>query len=212
MNRRRTLANASTFEKYKKSTRRERFLAEVEQVVPWKELNALIDPFYPKAGKGRPPVGLERMLGIHFLQGWFNLSDPAAEEALYDMESMRRFVGIDLLRKGLPEGLVATNRLWITVDMARVDLDLFWLEHLDDAPPERLSSLCRQLLEGFSLPNAPEFDDWLRNARYRWSGRIRSAFIELARRRMEAGVWEAALYPLNLVAAGDEIDEEERIA
>ena len=113
-----------------------------------------------------------------------------------------------LLRKGLPEGVVATNRLWITVDMTRVDLDLFWLERLDDAPPERLSSLCRQLLEGFSLPNAPEFDDWLRNARYRWSGRIRSAFIELARRRMEAGEWEAALNPLNLVAAGDEIDEE----
>ena len=103
MNRRRTLANASTFEKYKKSTRRERFLAEVEQVVPWKELNALIDPFYPKAGKGRPPVGLERMLGIHFLQGWFNLSDPAAEEALYDMESMTRFVGIDLGNEPVPD-------------------------------------------------------------------------------------------------------------
>ena len=95
MNRQRTLANASTFEKYKKPTRREKFLAEMEQVVPWKELNALIDPFYPKAGKGHPPVGLERMLRIHFLQSWFNLSDPAAEEALYDIESMRRFVGID---------------------------------------------------------------------------------------------------------------------
>jgi IS5 family transposase len=55
MNRRRTLANTSTFEKYKKPTRRERFLAEMERVVPWKELNSLIEPFYPKAGKGRPP-------------------------------------------------------------------------------------------------------------------------------------------------------------
>ena len=103
MNRRKTLADASTFEKYKKPTKREKFLAEMERVVPWKELYALIDPFYPKAGKGRPPVGLERMLRIHFLQSWFNLSDPAAEEALYDMESMRRFVGIDLGNEPVPD-------------------------------------------------------------------------------------------------------------
>ena len=103
MNRQKTLANASTFEKYKKPTKREKFLAEMERVVPWKELYALIDPFYPKAGKGRPPVGLERMLRIHFLQSWFNLSDPAAEEALYDMESMRRFVGIDPGNEPVPD-------------------------------------------------------------------------------------------------------------
>ena len=103
MNRRRTLAKASTFEKYKKPTRREKFLAEMEQVVTWKELNALLDPFYPKVGKGRPPVGLERMLRIHFLQSWFNLSDPAAEEALYDIESMRRFVGIELGNEPVPD-------------------------------------------------------------------------------------------------------------
>ena len=103
MNRQKTLANASTFEKYKKPTKREKFLAEMERVVPWKELYSLIEPFYPKAGKGRPPVGLERMLRIHFLQSWFNLSDPAAEEALYDMESMRRFVGIDLGNEPVPD-------------------------------------------------------------------------------------------------------------
>ena len=103
MNRQKTLANASTFEKYKKPTKREKFLAEMERIVPWKELYALIEPFYPKAGKGRPPVGLERMLRIHFLQSWFNLSDPAAEEALYDMESMRRFVGIDLGNEPVPD-------------------------------------------------------------------------------------------------------------
>ena len=103
MNCQKTLANASTFEKYKKPTKREKFLAEMERVVPWKELYALIDPFYPKAGKGRPPVGLERMLRIHFLQSWFNLSDPGAEEALYDMESLRRFVGIDLGNEPVPD-------------------------------------------------------------------------------------------------------------
>jgi len=75
----------------------------MERVVPWKELYALIEPFYPKPGKGRPPVGLERMLRIHFLQSWFNLSDPGAEEALYDMESMRRFVGIDLGNEPVPD-------------------------------------------------------------------------------------------------------------
>ena len=103
MNRQKTLANASTFEKYKKPTKREKFLAEMERVVPWKELYSLIEPFYPKAGKGRPPVGLERMLRIHFLQSWFNLSDPGAEEALYDMESLRRFVGIDLGNEPVPD-------------------------------------------------------------------------------------------------------------
>ena len=103
MNCQKTLATASTFEKYKKPTKREKFLAEMERVVPWKELYALIEPFYPKAGKGRPPVGLERMLRIHFLQSWFNLSDPGAEEALYDMESLRRFVGIDLGNEPVPD-------------------------------------------------------------------------------------------------------------
>lgn len=104
MNRQKTFANASTaFEKYKKSTKREKFLAEMKRVVPWKELYSPIEPFYLKPGKGRPPIGLERMLRIHFLQSWFNLSDPGAEETLYDMESMRRFVGIDLGNEPVPD-------------------------------------------------------------------------------------------------------------
>ena len=92
------------FEQYRKSTRREQFLAEMERVVPWKELCAVIEPHYPKVdGAGRPPVGLERMLRIYFLQQWFNLSDPAVEEALYDSTSMRAFVGIDLGREPAPD-------------------------------------------------------------------------------------------------------------
>lgn len=98
-----TLANATTFGKHRRTTRREKFLAEMEQVVPWKLLCSLIEPFYPKPGKGRPPIGLERMLRIHFLQSWLNLSDPAAEEVLYDIESMRRFVGIDLGNEPVPD-------------------------------------------------------------------------------------------------------------
>lgn len=94
--RQQTLAEEG-FERYRKPTRREQFLAEMEQVIPWRDLCKVIYPFYPKQqGSGRPPVGLERMLRIHFLQHWFNLSDPAVEESLYDSRAMRRFVGIDL--------------------------------------------------------------------------------------------------------------------
>lgn len=94
---------ASPFEPYRKPTRRERFLAEMDRVVPWGELCALIEPVYPKAGNGRPPMGLERMLRLYFVQQWFNLSDPGAEEALYESGSMCRFVGIDLGREPAPD-------------------------------------------------------------------------------------------------------------
>ncbi|MCL4747848.1 MAG: IS5 family transposase, partial [Burkholderiaceae bacterium] len=99
-----TLA-ANDFERFRKPTRREKFLAEMNTVVPWAELAAVIEPYYPKATRagGRPPVGLERMLRIHCLQLWFNLSDPAVEEALYDSLAMRSFVGIDLGREPVPD-------------------------------------------------------------------------------------------------------------
>jgi len=101
--RQQTLAEEG-FEKYRKPTRREQFLNEMDQVIPWAELSAVIEPFYPKGeGRGRPPIGVERMLRIHFLQHWFNLSDPAVEEALYDSRAMRRFVGIDLGREPAPD-------------------------------------------------------------------------------------------------------------
>lgn len=91
------------FERYVKKTRRAEFLEQMEQVVPWGKLGALIEPHYPKAGNGRPPVGVERMLRMYFLQQWFNLSDPAVEEALYDSTGMRQFVGIDLGREPVPD-------------------------------------------------------------------------------------------------------------
>jgi IS5 family transposase len=92
------------FEKFRKPTRREQFLSEMDQIIPWRDLCKVIKPFYPKPkGAGRRPVGLERMLRIHFLQHWFNLSDPAVEEALYDSRAMRRFVGIDLGREPVPD-------------------------------------------------------------------------------------------------------------
>ena len=97
------------FDRFGKTTRRGAFLAEMEQVVPWRRLYDLIEPFYPKPGKGRRPVGLDRMLRIYFLQHWFSLSDPSAEEALYDSEIMRRFVGIDLGREPAPDETTILN-------------------------------------------------------------------------------------------------------
>lgn len=91
------------FERYAKKTRRAEFLEEMELVVPWADLVALVEPHYPKAGNGRRPVGVERMLRMYFLQQWFNLSDPAVEEALYDSPLMREFVGIDLGREAVPD-------------------------------------------------------------------------------------------------------------
>ena len=95
--------SAGGFERYGKTTRRAAFLAEMNRVVPWAKLCAVVEPVYPKAGNGRPPIGLERMLRIYFLQQWFNLSDPAVEEALYDSLAMRDFVGIDLGREPAPD-------------------------------------------------------------------------------------------------------------
>lgn len=97
-----TLATAG-FERYARTTRRAAFLAEMEAIVPWARLCALIAPYYPKRGNGRPPLPLERMLRIHFLQHWFNLSDPAMEEALYESPSLRGFAGVDLGAEPAPD-------------------------------------------------------------------------------------------------------------
>jgi transposase len=103
MSEQRTLAGEAWSRK-KKVTRREQFLAEMNAVIPWTRLTALIAPHYPRGRKrGRPPMPLERMLRIYFLQQWFNLSDPAAEDALYDSETMRRFVGVELGEDALPD-------------------------------------------------------------------------------------------------------------
>ncbi len=93
----------------KKQTKREKFLFEMDRVVPWEKLLALIEPHYPKAGNGRRPVGLERMLRIYFLQQWYGLSDPGIEEALYDMESVRRFAAIELGEEEIPDETTILN-------------------------------------------------------------------------------------------------------
>lgn len=92
------------FDRKKKLTRRERFLAEMDAVVPWSTLLAVIEPHYLKAGRcGRPPMPLETMLRIYFMQQWYALSDPAMEDALYEIESMRRFARLDLADDAMPD-------------------------------------------------------------------------------------------------------------
>src|ERR1035437_7959561 len=91
-----TLASQTSFEKHGRKSKRELFLDHMEQVVPWSELLALVEPHYPKAGNGRQPVGVAIMLRTYFLQQWFSLSDPGMEEAFYESPVLRRFAGVDL--------------------------------------------------------------------------------------------------------------------
>lgn len=93
----------------KKRTRREEFLEEMDRVIPWEELLKVIGEHYPKAGKGRHPMPLERMLRIYFMQQWYGLSDPGMEDALYDIESMRRFAHIDLQSDVIPDETTILN-------------------------------------------------------------------------------------------------------
>jgi IS5 family transposase len=92
------------FEPYRRPTKRDVFLQTMEQIVPWPQLCTVVEPHYPKGQGGRPPVGLERMLRMHFVQHGFNLADEACEEALLDSSALRRFVGIDLGCERVPDG------------------------------------------------------------------------------------------------------------
>jgi IS5 family transposase len=104
-----TLARQAEFQRYTKKTRREQFLDEMEAVMPWAELRALVEPHYSKGETGRKPVGLDIMLRVYFLQQWFALSDPGVEDALYESAVLRRFVGIDLGRAPAPDETTILN-------------------------------------------------------------------------------------------------------
>jgi len=98
-----SLETVRGFQAHGRPTRKAQFLARMETLVPWGEFCALIEPHYPKAGNGRPPLGLERMLRMYFVANWFNLADQACEEALYDVPVFRDFCRIDLGREGVPD-------------------------------------------------------------------------------------------------------------
>ena len=104
-----TLAAIKGFEKHSRSTRKAEFLARMESLMPWAEFCALIEPHYPKAGNGWPPVGLERILRMYCIANWFNLSDVACEDALYDVPVFREFCRIDLGRERVPDATTLMN-------------------------------------------------------------------------------------------------------
>jgi hypothetical protein len=118
-----TLAVASDagFEPYRRRTRRDEFLQMMDRIIPWAELCAVVQPHYAKGLGGRPPIGLERMLRMLFVQHWFNLADEACEDALYDMPSLCHFVGIDLGRERAPDGttLLKFRRLLEDKDLGK---------------------------------------------------------------------------------------------
>ena len=87
----------------KKKTKREEFLEIMEEIIPWDEWVGVIEPYYPKGKRGRPPMGIEKMLRMYLLQIWFNLSDPATEDAIYDSYAMRKFTGIDFMTETVPD-------------------------------------------------------------------------------------------------------------
>jgi IS5 family transposase len=104
-----TLAAVKGFEVHGRATRKAEFLARMQTLVPWAEFCALIEPHYPKAGNGRPPVGLERMLRMYLIANWFNLADEACEDALYDIPAFRDFCHIDLGRERVPDATTLLN-------------------------------------------------------------------------------------------------------
>ncbi len=91
------------YSRRKKQTRREKFLGEMNRLVPWEKWVAAIEPYYPQGLRGRPPVGLEKMLRMYLLQEWFHLSAAAVEETIYDSYAMRTFMGVDFLESGVPD-------------------------------------------------------------------------------------------------------------
>ncbi|MCM8627220.1 IS5 family transposase [Accumulibacter sp.] len=109
----------------KRVTRRERFLAEMEKVVPWQEALSVIEPYYPKGERGRPPVGLERILRMVLAQQWYHLSDEGVEDAVTDSQSLRDFVGIDLSRESVPDAttVLGFRHLLEEHDLTKVVLD-----------------------------------------------------------------------------------------
>lgn len=116
-----TSFSQAEFATKKKITRREKFLARMEEVIPWAQLLAVIEPFYPKGERGRPPIGLERMLRVYFLQQWYGLADEALEDTLYDSQALRGFARIDLTADGVPDATTLLNfrRLLETHDLCK---------------------------------------------------------------------------------------------
>ena len=93
----------SEYSHRKRVPKRENFLQQMNQIIPWKRWVAMISPFYPEGKRGRPPKGIECMLRMYLMQAWFNLSDEGIEDAIYDSYSMKKFLGIDFRKQQVPD-------------------------------------------------------------------------------------------------------------
>jgi hypothetical protein len=98
----------------KKKTKREEFLEIMDEIIPWDEWAGVIGAYYPKGKRGRPPMGTKKMLRMHLLQIWFNLSDSATEDAIYDSYAMRKFTGIDFMAEAVPDETIIPLKLLST--------------------------------------------------------------------------------------------------
>lgn len=141
------------YAKKKKQTRREVFLLQMEQVVPWSRLMAVIEPYYPKSGRrGRPPIGLERMLRMYFVQQWYGLSDEGVEDAIYDSQALRGFIGIDLSRESVPD---STTLMGFRHLLEAHDLTVKMLAQINALLKERGLLMSHGTLVDASLISAP---------------------------------------------------------
>lgn len=143
---------AREYSQKKKVTRREKFLAEMELVVPWKRLVELIEAHYPQGRRGRPPVGVERMLRVYFLSQWYGLADEALEDAIYDSQAMRNFAGIDLSSESVPD---ATTLLKFRHLLEENDLTEGIFEEIGSHLQERKLSLREGTIVDATIIGAP---------------------------------------------------------
>ena len=136
----------------KRVTRREKFLGEMEQVVPWSRLLAALEPHYPKGTRGRPPIGLERMLRLYYVQQWYALSDEGLEDAVSDSAAIRQFVGIDLGHEEAPD---ATTVLKFRRLLEAHKLTAVLLEEINAHLRERGLTMREGTMVDATLINAP---------------------------------------------------------
>lgn len=150
-----TFAGAKGFEVHGRATRKAEFLARMDALVPWAEFCALVEPHYPRAGNGRPPVGVERMLRMYLLANWFNLSDEACEDALYDMPAFRDFCRIDLGRERAPDAttlLSVASRNFVTGCLTKDVTRYLTDEALNGLLPPHAHSLLQRMKLSQAVP------------------------------------------------------------
>ena len=127
----------------KKKTRRKEFLEIMDEIIPWDEWVGVIEPYYSKGKRERPPMGIEKMLRMYLLQIWFNLSDSATEDAVYDSYAMRKFTGIDFLNESVPEEAGAIETVTSTGGQIMLpDYGRWRIHHGRNAEHERSANRC----------------------------------------------------------------------